>query len=92
MTQRERKYLRKGKLDSTCFCVSGRNSSFDAAMMDAIKFDELGLYGLSSEIFKTNKKSVKIQSKFNGRGFKFNHTPECDTDSFILAKKIFLNP
>lgn len=83
-------YNAENELNSSVFCVPTKDKAFDVAVMSDIAFDEPTKYKQNfGEIWRTNKEAVKIQSKFNGRAWLFNYTPEEDTESFREARKIF---
>ena len=85
-------YNSETELNSSVFCVPTKDKAFDVAVMEAIAFDEPTKYKASfADIWRTNKESVKIQSKFNGRAFLFNYTPEEDSDSFREAREVFMD-
>lgn len=91
--QGKKRNLRSGDdsdLNTNVFCVPTKPKAFDVAVMSHITFDEPTKYKESfGEIWRTNKESVKIQSKINGRAWLFNYTPDEDTDSFREARQIF---
>lgn len=77
-------------LNSSIFCVPTKDKAFDVAVMAEIFFDEPTKYKQSfGEIWRTNKESIKIQSKINGKAWIFNYTTGEDTDSFREAREIF---
>lgn len=77
-------------LNTTVTCVPTKAKAFDVAVMDSIGIDEPTKFKESfEEIWRTNKESVKIQSKFNGRAFLFNYTEGSDTQSFREARDVF---
>jgi len=79
-------------LNTSITCVPTKNKAFDVAVMSDITFDEPTKYSEDfGEIWRTNKESVKIQSKINGRAWLFNYTPEDNGDSFRSARSIFFN-
>lgn len=85
-------YDSSDELNSSVFCVPTKDKAFDVAVMSDIAFDEPTKYTKSfAEIWRTNKESVKIQSKINGRAWAFNYTPDEDTESFKDARKVFLD-
>lgn len=78
-------------LNTSVFCVPTKPKAFDVAVMSDITFDEPTKYVESfAEIWRTNKEAVKIQSKFNGRAWAFNYTPEEDSASFKEARDVFM--
>jgi hypothetical protein len=84
-------YDSSDELNSSVFCVPTKDKAFDVAVMSDIAFDEPTKYKQSFEnIWSTNKESVKIQSKFNGRAWAFNYTTGDDTDSFRETREIFM--
>lgn len=85
-------YNATDELNSSVFCVPTKDKAFDVAVMSDIAFDEPTKYKQSFEqIFSTNKESVRIQSKINGRAWAFNYTTGEDTESFREAREIFLD-
>lgn len=79
-------------LNTSVFCVATKAKAFDVAVMSHITFDEPTKYKTGfGEIWRTNKEAVKIQSKFNGRAWLFNYTPEDNGDSFKEARVIFFD-
>ena len=79
-------------LNTSVFCVATKAKAFDVAVMAHITFDEPTKYKTGfGEIWRTNKEAVKIQSKFNGRAWLFNYTPEDNGDSFKEARTIFFD-
>lgn len=77
-------------LNTTVQCVPTKAKAFDVAVMDSIGIDEPTKFKESfEEIWRTNKESIKIQSKFNGRAFLFNYTEGSDTQSFREARDVF---
>lgn len=89
---RLKSYDTEDELNSSVFCVPTKDKAFDVAVMTDIAMDEPTKYKQSfGEIFRTNKESVKIQSKINGRAWAFNYTASEDTDSFKEARKIYLD-
>lgn len=80
----------ESELNTSVFCVPTKAKAFDVAVMADITFDEPTKYEEDfAEIWRTNKEAVKIQSKFNGRAWAFNYTPEEDSTSFFSARKVF---
>src|SRR5690348_45726 len=78
------------ELNSSIACVPTKPKAFDVAVMKDIAFDEPTKYLYSfAEIWRTNKEAVKIQTKYNGRAWLFNYTPENDDGSFKEAREIF---
>jgi len=78
-------------LNTSIQCVVTKPKAFDVAVMRDITFDEPTKYVESfEEIWRTNKESVKIQSKINGRAWLFNYTEGADTDSFRQAREVYL--
>lgn len=66
--------------------VPTKAKEFDVAVMSDIAFDEPTKYPESfSEIWRTNKASVKIQSKINGKARQFSYTEGTGTPSFSEA-------
>jgi len=83
-------YSSEEELNSTVACVATKDKAFDVAVMSDVAFDEPTKYLKSfGDIWRTNKEAVKIQSKFNGRAWLFNYTPEEDSDSFREARDVF---
>jgi len=79
-------------LNTSVFCVPTKNKAFDVAVMSDITMDEPTKYKENfAEIWRTNKEAVKIQSKFNGRAWLFNYTPEENSESFKEARTIFFD-
>lgn len=79
-------------LNSSVMCVPTKAKAFDVAVMDEIAMDEPTKYKESfAEIWRTNKESVKIQSKINGKATLFNYTEGEDTQSFREARDVFLD-
>jgi len=79
-------------LNTSVFCVATKNKAFDVAVMAHITFDEPTKYKEDfGEIWRTNKESVKIQTKINGRAWLFNYTPEDNGNSFKSARLIFFD-
>jgi hypothetical protein len=77
-------------LNTTVTCVASKPKAFDVAVMSDITIDEpTKLKESFAEIWRTNKESVKIQSKFNGRAWLFNYTEGDDTPSFREAREVF---
>lgn len=80
----------ESELNTSVFCVPTKPKAFDVAVMSDITMDEPTKYEEDfAEIWRTNKEAVKIQSKFNGRAWAFNYTPEEDSVSFFSARKVF---
>lgn len=85
-------YNSEAEINSSVFCVPTKDKAFDVAVMNDIAFDEPTKYKAPfADIWRTNKESVKIQSKFNGRAWLFNYTPEEDSDSFRQAREVFMD-
>lgn len=77
-------------LNTSVFCVPTKPKAFDVAVMKHTTYDEPTKFEESfEEIWRTNKEAVKIQSKFNGRAWLFNYTPDEDTASFRQARETF---
>lgn len=79
------------ELNTSVFCVPTKPKAFDVAVMDDAWCDEFPKYEKESpsEIFRTNKQAVKIQSRINGRMWLTSYTPEEDSTAFREARKIF---
>lgn len=84
-------YDSANELNSTVMCVPCQNKAFDVAVMNDCAYDEPTKYKDFEEIWRTNRESVKIQSKINGRNWLFNYTEGQDTESFKSARKVFLD-
>jgi hypothetical protein len=79
------------ELNTTVFCVPTKEKAFDVAVMEAIWIDEWPKVDNLAEIWRTNKESVKIQSKINGKAFLTSYTPDEDKQSFREAREIFFD-
>jgi hypothetical protein len=91
-TKKNRSNNSDGELNTSVFCVPTKEKAFDVAVMDSIWFDEDPKYKTPfGEIWRTNKESVKIQSKINGKAFLTSYTPDEDTQSFRDAREIFFD-
>ncbi len=79
-------------LNSSVMCVPTKAKAFDVAVMDEIAIDEPTKQKESfAEFWRTNKESIKIQSKINGKACLFNYTEGDDTQSFREARDVFLD-
>lgn len=79
-------------LNTSVQCVATKPKAFDVAVMDEIAIDEPTKFKESfSEIWRTNKEAIKIQSKINGKATLFNYTEGDDTQSFREARDVFLD-
>ncbi len=78
-------------LNTSVQCVATKPKAFDVAVMDEIAIDEpTKLKESFAEIWRTNKESIKIQSKINGKATLFNYTEGEDSQSFREARDVFL--
>ncbi len=79
-------------LNSSVQCVPTKPKAFDVAVMEEIAIDEPTKQKESfAEFWRTNKESVKIQSKINGKATLFNYTEGEDSQSFREARDVFLD-
>lgn len=89
---RKRNSESEDDLNTSVQCVATKPKAFDVAVMDEIAIDEPTKQKESfAEFWRTNKESVKIQSKINGKATLFNYTDGEDTASFKEAREVFLD-
>lgn len=79
-------------INTSVMCVATKPKAFDVAVMYEIAIDEPTKQKESfAEFWRTNKESIKIQSKINGKATLFNYTDGEDTNSFREARDVFLD-